>query len=165
MKRIKDVQMRRNEAKPEQGLLEHIYGSKPCLARAEKGPEKHLPPPPAALWHESCSSGSRKAFRKSRGTTNPDPPQQAAAVVKKIALSHAFLSLLVSLSFGFSLESLFLPLPCGHGVGQGASTPAYNPRFSPNRLPEAAGAACGGLGGRPQTVRHRLKAPRVVILW
>lgn len=78
--RIKDVQTQGNEAKPEQGLLEHVYGSKPRLVRAEKGPEKcswHLLPPPAALRHESCDFGNRKACRKSHRMTKPNASQQA----------------------------------------------------------------------------------------
>lgn len=56
--------------------------------------------------------------------TNPDPPlSQVAAVVNKRRRNY------VPLAFNFPQLWFFTPL-CGHGARRGASTPAYNPRFS-----------------------------------
>lgn len=63
--------MQRNEGKPERGLAGTHLGEQALSCSGRKGAGEARPAPPAALWHESCSFGSGKVFRKSHGDDKP----------------------------------------------------------------------------------------------
>jgi len=71
---MKAVQTQRNEAKPEPGLLKHVDGSQPRLARAEKRPEQRTRLFPPRSGTRAALSEAEKILEGITGQKNPNSP-------------------------------------------------------------------------------------------